>query len=304
MLISCRAVKENRREKLGNPFSSWVTLLRCLHIFLGGHKMNIVLVQVISVLFLVGAILTAGASGQQPEQSGDSTEKRAKELWESAISAKGGRERLNKVQNLLVTYGGKHKTVRLYVFPNKYWDWNDNRPSPLGLSVVLYNLDKGFGYIIMGDSRLPRKEDNYWLNGRDMLLEEQLAYLMETQWVRPVPIKASEGTLNGKPVDVVYARLEVWTIKYMLDKTTHLPMKFDWYGQPEHEGLLPIDLVDYFEVDGIKFPRTVRYGPKTAFFAQSYLVNVDYDKRLFDQPPSIEDGPDAWRAREKQRVPR
>jgi hypothetical protein len=220
----------------------------------------------------------------------------AQELWEKAIAAKGGRERLYKVQNLLVAYGTKHKTISLYAFPNRFWQWEDNRPSPLGLSVDLYNLDKGFGYTIMGDSRLPHKDDNYWLNGRYLLLREQVAYLMETQWVRPLPVKAAEDRLNGKQVDVVYARQNVWTVKYTLDKLTHLPLQFEMYIQPEHEGVLPIDFVDYFEVDGIKFPRTVRYGPKTAFFAQSYLLNVEYDKQLFDHPPSIEDGPDAWRS--------
>jgi hypothetical protein len=110
-----------------------------------------------------------------------------------------------------------------------------------------------------------------------------------------VPTEAKEGVRDGKPVDVIYARWDRWTVKYVLDKTTHLPLAFDFYSQPEDEGALPRRFADYVAVDGIQLPSSVHYGGETPFIKQSYLINPRYNERLFEQPPSIKDGPDAWR---------
>jgi len=57
---------------------------------------------------------------------------RAKELWEMAIAAKGGREKLHQVGNLV--FAGEGGTlVHFWVFPDKYFSWVDTRPSVFGL---------------------------------------------------------------------------------------------------------------------------------------------------------------------------
>lgn len=249
-----------------------------------------------TLLFLIiGCILPS--FGQDPGLPSKKTrEEQARKLWELAIEAKGGRQRLEQVQSFVMTYGKKHKSIFLCVFPNRYWHWSDDRPSPLGLSIAMYNLEKGLGYSIMGDDPAPQLQGNAQY-GEQMLLRNQVMYFMETRWVRPVPTDAKEGVLDGKPVDVIYARLDRWTLKYVLDRATHLPLVFEFYTRPEHEGVLPRRLADYVAVDGVQLPSRVRYAPKAAFVEQFYLINPRYDERLFERPPSIEDGPDAWRPR-------
>ena len=84
-------------------------------------------------IFLIFCLLfpVAATEAQEAEQ--------AKILWEQAIAAKGGREQLHQVTNLVVSY---RETVRnfldfavhrgdverLYVFPNKSWSWVPTAP--------------------------------------------------------------------------------------------------------------------------------------------------------------------------------
>jgi len=245
------------------------------------------------LVLVIGCILPS--LGQDPGLPSKQTgEEQARKLWELAIEAKGGRQRLEQVQSFLETYGKKHKVVTLYVFPDRYWRWADERPSPFGISVEMHNLEKGLGYFIMKKDPAPQLWDDTQY-AEERLLRAQHMYFMETRWVRPVPTEAKEGVRDGKPVDVIYARWDRWTVKYVLDKTTHLPLAFDFYSQPEDEGALPRRFADYVAVDGIQLPSSVHYGGETPFIKQSYLINPRYNERLFEQPPSIKDGPDAWR---------
>src|SRR2546421_11960444 len=86
---------------------------------------------------LLSGFVCIGRSPSEPLQRPDShvsVEADAVALWEKAIEAKGGRNRLSAVRNLLVAFKDKTE-VALYVFPDKAWDWSDNRPTPLGVWV-------------------------------------------------------------------------------------------------------------------------------------------------------------------------
>ena len=52
---------------------------------------------------------------------------------------------------------------------------------------------------------------------------------------------------------------------------------------------------DYVDVGGLMMPSKVSYGG--GFSPYSYVVNPEYDARLFERPPTVEAGPDAWRPR-------
>jgi hypothetical protein len=86
----------------------------------------------------------------------------AQRLWELAIAAKGGRERLYDVRNMVfssrgeyLTHLGKRNPARhdeLVVFPNKIWFWDDLRPDVFGLTVGMYNYDTNMCYFIGPDN--------------------------------------------------------------------------------------------------------------------------------------------------------
>jgi hypothetical protein len=271
----------------------------------------------IAYLIIVGVcFMHCSTAGPQAAVQPNPTEARAKELWELAIEAKGGPNRLHEVQNLLRARGKDHRTIELFVYPNKYWFWADDRPSPLGLSVGLADLDWGvareYNTKVQGEMVHSDEQKQVHLRaGRYQLLKCQLMLLMETAWVQPIPYAAGEEVFNGNLLDVVYARAGEWKVSYLLDRATHLPVAFRRHlstgspgpsggvGKSANEYLATTEFSDYSQVGGIWLPLRIKYDPKTPFIEHSYAINVEYDQTLFDRPPSIEAGPDAWRPKRK-----
>src|SRR5829696_3598781 len=96
-------------------------------------------------LLYLGPIAAVRASEENNSQP------RAKLVWEQAVEAKGGRDRLYSINNTVIVSRGVLRfdlfrstpTVleSLFVFPNKLWYWNDMRPSVFGLTINMYNYD-------------------------------------------------------------------------------------------------------------------------------------------------------------------
>ncbi|CDM67172.1 hypothetical protein [Pyrinomonas methylaliphatogenes] len=246
------------------------------------------------------------------------SQREAERLWEQAISAKGGRTRLHQVRNLVVssraTYRlslfkrGQLHYEEFYVFPSKMWAWYDDRPSVLGLYLRMFNFDDSLFYETQEGS--PPKKLSERNDGRFFLLRAQLVYLMETRWVKPIVVGMTRGHVGHQDVDIIQTLVNERRIDFALDRESHLPVKISIYpsetdvqAAKRSGGVdapdVPINSVllsDYIEVDGIKMPRVVNFD-RTIDVRTSYLFNVTYDERIFKQPPSIEAGPEAWRAR-------
>ena len=138
-------------------------------------------------------------------------QKESARLWEQAIAAKGGRDRLYEVHNLVISSRGKYRSrlsknnqVRreeLFVFPNKYWFWDDYRPDVFGLRVSMYNYDTNMKYVI-SDSE-PDHQPEAITNGQrnKALRNEQLSSLLETRWLKPTIVKSSVGRTGLRLVD-------------------------------------------------------------------------------------------------------
>jgi len=103
------------------------------------------MIRFVSAVVLV-SVLAAGNIYAQDVTS-------ARDLWEKAIIAKGGREQLYKVKTLRVWYTEITRNFlgipihrglvsRLYVFPNRVWSWDDGLPPPFHLSVAWLDLDQ------------------------------------------------------------------------------------------------------------------------------------------------------------------
>jgi len=242
----------------------------------------------------------------------------AQRVWEEAILAKGGRERLESVRSIFISSRSKYWhgmkrygvfTEELNVFPGKMWLWQDYRSDVFGLTVELYDFDKGIKYITSSDVPPPEPRA---IEPTETVLSQTcglLGYLMETKWLKPQVIGLNESSLRRHKVDIVHTvltdhaegfLLEEIYVDFWIDRQTHLPTKVSYArtklgqkGSPMY-----IALPEYVEVNGIKVPsKTEIDGVRGNVVVQ---LNVSYEEELFSRPPSIAAGADAWKAKARQ----
>lgn len=244
----------------------------------------------------------------------EGTQQEARRIWEQAIVAKGGRARLDAVQNLVVsTVGnytassGKANTVRteaFFVFPNKVWTWSDYRPDVFGLTVEMLNFDSNTRYFINSDNPPPVSLSIPSNETSAAQTYGLLAYLLETKWVKPVLVSASTARIRRRTVDVVHTKLrddvkgylpDDKRIDFAFDRETHLPIRVSYYHKRGDEEVLDVaeNLSDYTEVNGIKVPQKGEVDGSVEKI--SIQINVEYNEDFFNKPPSIAAGPEAWK---------
>ncbi len=262
------------------------------------------------IIYGAGTVMSENTWRKNSNPTAQSTQKEAAQLWEQAIAAKGGRERLHRVRNMVISsraeYGthlGKRNSwnqEELDVFPNKKWHWSDMRPDVFGLRVEMYNYERRVFYISTPDA--PEKETrqipDYKTWERSTLLNDQVLYLMETSWVKPEPIAIYRSTVNGQTVDIVETQVFNERIDFALDSITHLPSRISYYNKSiTGRGPLTIsnvDLSDYVEVNEIKVPRKVK-PENGSVFSTKIQMNVEFNEEIFTGPKAIEAGPEVWR---------
>src|SRR5207244_3006609 len=76
-------------------------------------------------------------AGVEKKIQSEGSQSEARRLWERAVAAKGGRERLHEVRNMEVSaraqfkrdlfQSGELRFEEFYVFPSKHWFWTDER---------------------------------------------------------------------------------------------------------------------------------------------------------------------------------
>jgi hypothetical protein len=278
--------------------------------------MNNILLLVCGSLFcMFGLFGNASSTRSESVAAQTSVERDPVKLWEQAIEAKGGRERLYAVRNVLESYDDK-TTVALYVFPEKLWEWTDYRPTPLGIRMEMDNPQGKLSYKI--EEATPNPPPNLGeRHAKEALWDNyyaQLYYLLETQWIKPFPVRVYSGTIGGRPVDVLQTLVHYsdaprtnqagYRVDFHLDKQSHLPLEVafpsdDSQGINYGRGTYYVTFADYADVSGIQMPRKVGHliKPKIPLSVQ---VNLEYDPGIFERPPSIKAGPDAWRPRKQQ----
>jgi hypothetical protein len=229
----------------------------------------------------------------------------AERLWEQAVDAKGGRERLNAVHNLVIssrkeykTNLGKRNVVRedeFYVLPHKSWSWSDYRPDLFGLRVRMYNYETNIKHVITeGEPHHPAESITENEKKKSPLLS-LLPLLLETKWSKPTLIKASIGRIGLRPVDIVETTFDGQRIDFAFDRRTHLALRVSYYEIIKGKTYVTaLDLSDYVEINGLKVPATTKSdgGGEDKL---TYQFNVKYNEDIFMKPPSIEAGPEAWR---------
>src|SRR5438128_1874860 len=108
------------------------------------------LLRVFTVIIVVYVMVQAAIVQNQPKN--DNSLETAKQLWEMAIAAKGGRERLYAAKSIAITqhFSKRGASTELCVFPDKFWFWEDRRPGELGLGAGITNFERNLSYFVVG----------------------------------------------------------------------------------------------------------------------------------------------------------
>ena len=251
------------------------------------------------LLTLCGTLLVEGS----PSPQNTDTSLAARELWERVLQAKGGRDQLNRIDNLLVTGFSprdlEHPTgVDLFIFPNKRWLWSDNGETVLGTSLWVTDETGTWEAYYHPRNRIPR--GTAWGPPNDLLkyrvLELHTDFLLETKWLKPVPLRVRVGRIGREEFDVVSvdygtAMRGSSQYEYYVDKKTFLVRRIVWRN-------VTTDFQDYRPIEGIMMPSRVTYvGKPTVSYSPEFAFNVAYDPEIFKRKPSLDDGPNGWKLR-------
>lgn len=259
----------------------------------------------LTLLVVMRAHVSAGQT--KPGASQNSREE-AERLWEQAIAAKGGRERLYSISNLQLSVRDKqwwwfrrvpYEIEALYVFPGKSWEWTDQTGTIFGFIIRMRNYDQGIHFAYLdhgkGGSVSPSKDQAIYRGGMSAIINAQLNYLMETRWVNPTPVSVARGKVGGHAVDIVRTVVRGYpkgeeTVSFALDRKSHLPRQVIYhtvsFGKEYSGG---VSLSDYAAINGVQMPGKV--GRDRTI----YQFNVDYNQQIFERAPSREAGIDAWK---------
>jgi hypothetical protein len=262
----------------------------------------------LTLLIVMRADVSAGQT--KPVASQDSREE-AERLWEQAIAAKGGRERLYSISNLQLSVRDKqwwglrrvpYEIEALYVFPRKSWEWIDQRGTIFGFIISMHNYEQGIHWAYVDHRKggwvSPAHDQEIYRSSMSLIINAQLNYLMETKWVKPIPVSVERGKVGRHAVDIVRTVVRAYpkgeeTVSFALDRKSHLPRQVIYhtvtFGKEYSGG---VSLSDYTSVSGVQMPG------KVGSDRPIYQFNVDYNQRVFEQPPSLEAGIDAWKNKE------
>jgi hypothetical protein len=238
------------------------------------------------------------------------SQKTAKELWELAIVAKGGREALYKVTNIAEIRKADGSNVRFTALPNKFFSWVDMRPSIFGISIDLYNYETGFGYrTLLREERrtyqnIRTDPDFKWVKGQhEYLLWPQFFLLLETRWLQPTPFRLVKERINGKSVDRIDVLIEGYgdpkRFAVFLDEKTHLPARIAMCRNVNTDEITDVccfsNLRGYVEIEGVKIPLESSGQRDSKWVRKQVEINTKYDPRFFDRPPDHNAGGLQWR---------
>lgn len=253
--------------------------------------------------FFVLALSTAvGAQTKDEATSSDQSSERARRLWEEAVAAKGGRERLRNVSSLFVKseLDGGDRGYTLYVFPDYSFDYGYIAKKEIA-DIQIVNAKRGITW--WQTNGHPAHQLKYDANDLYRSLLPQFLYLLVTRDIDPTPLRSRKGRVGLRRADVVEADASGWRVDYYLDPDTHLPIKLvlprSPKGRDEGEMDYVISLEDYADVGGLMMPRrathSFTFGHEKWEERLTFEINPNFDKGIFEKPPTARMGAEAWR---------
>lgn len=249
--------------------------------------------MVLSTLLLLLLTLPADASPRQSARN-ESVEC-ARELWELAINAKGGRTRLHSVENLVLSNEGD---LEFYVFPSFRFSWADSRPSAFGVFLHWFNFELDRGYTSFAYETTLIEQSPIKKGYASSVAQRQLELLLETKWFSPVLVSGTRGKISDTVVVKVNYLGYAYRADLLLNNKTHLPSEIRYYvPATDTEPADSMWFHDYIEVDGIMLPSRIskpwlRSKQRTP---TAFEINAEYDPEFLTKPPDINAGPYQWR---------
>ncbi len=260
-----------------------------------------------TILALSCAAIFAAEHPQDDQQ-------KAAALWEQAVDAKGGRDRLYGIRSVAIQERTRFRNLMLRdvtrgkidqivcEFPDGWWEFLDYRPGLMGYSVSSVNARTGLGWTSSGGPARPLMRPDTFVPYR--IRQLQYVYFLETRWVRPTPLRASRVRRGFKSVDRVETMVEGELVSFDLDVNTHLPVRIETIHKtklkPPRPGMtgsggltFVYELDAYHDVAGIQVPARVTRGSDTA--EADVEINPDYDPAIFTTPPPAGATMTSWR---------
>jgi hypothetical protein len=229
----------------------------------------------------------------------------ARVVWERAVEAKGGRARLATIASVAVSstsvwgYWPFSRIVvsyeKLLVPPGQLWHWMDERPSKFGLRLDVIDMQRGTAPIVY-EGFPPKMEGKAKRDDGRFITRLQLITLLETPWTRPVLRRTWDTRWRRRAVSVVEAEVNGDVYEFTFARDSHLLVRLV-APPPGPNKPWECQLADYTPVQGIPMPAKVTEILSSGIKAterNTYALNVDYDERIFVEPPTLARGPKGW----------
>jgi hypothetical protein len=241
---------------------------------------------------LWNAILLAWCTGAHAADAPD-----PRPVWEQAVQAKGGRERLRKVQTLAIFMKPAQVVLAgapanwLYVFPDRYFEWEGRKG--VEYSIV---VDGTAGRIAMDANGRPRAAWSMTSVERDRLTLNQVMYLLETAWLQPKLLGVRPARLHKYNVLTVSAGGRIFDLSL---NGSNLPERI--FSRRGENSKIKYDyqMEHYREFQGISLPTRIigSEGNRASTWDVDYEIDAKYNPKMFERPPDLADGPEPWRRR-------
>jgi hypothetical protein len=234
-------------------------------------------------LFLLAC---ASAPGRPMAANGD-----PQEVWEQAVKAKGGRDRLHNVHSLAVYMKPADVNLAgpptnwLCVFPDRYFEF-EGRGSSARAVVVDGTADR----TATDATGIPRNARHLTPYEHDRLALNQLIFLLESAWLHPQPVEVRHAVLVIQADGRSY---KVFLNKDSLpERILSLPTSSEKHGNK-----YDYRLQRYREFQGVMLPgRVVLLGNVSEYtWDVDYEVDAKYNPKLFERMPDLANGPEPWR---------
>jgi hypothetical protein len=257
--------------------------------------------KLIALMLMISAsymIISGLAFAQEPTP--------AQEVWEKAITAKGGRERLYQVSNILKHWSSPARTASgrryhrtgtaLSVLPDKVWSYTDHGPEVFGKIAHMSDYENLTEY--------------FWADGRKNVTAKPLPlgfvrsmkfhqnttifYLMESKWLKPKLVDMNSSSVAGDKVFVIQTSVDGRRVDFAISQKTYLPLKITMHdvGSNGKVYIHKMLMDNYVEIDGVKVPLRTKYDDQE-WVTSRVRFNEDYDPSIFLRAPDNL-GPDSW----------
>jgi len=217
------------------------------------------------------------------------------EVWEQAVKAKGGRDRLRGVHSLAVYMRPAAVNLRgpatnwLLVFPDRYFEFDG---ADAGTSQRAMVVDGTADRVAIDATGIPRNARHLTLYEHGRLALHQLMFLLESAWLQPRPVEVRHNILVVEAAGRTY---KVFLNSANLPERVWSPAVHGQKPKIEYD----YRLQRYRDFQGVMLPARVASidGLRESIWDVDYEINARYNPKLFERMPDLANGPEPWRMR-------